>query len=176
MQKRWIQLGIVGKPHGLNGAFFVSRRDEELPEELKTLHIGPSADKAKTFTIKSSRWQSERPVLHCSEITTREGAEAICHQIIWADRDAMEINEDEEYFWSDVIGKKVKDSEGVYFGTIKDLVNYGASDIVMIIDEQGRSAEIPFVDFYFDMDFNVNDETIQMIVRSDVFDDVWTRE
>ena len=175
MQKRWIQLGIVGKPHGLNGAFFVSQRDEELPE-LKTLHIGPSADKAKTFTIKGTRWQSERPVLMCSEICTREAAEAICHQIIWADRDAMEIDEEEEYFWSDVIGKKVNDSGGVYFGKVTDVVNYGASDIVTIVDDKGRTAEIPFVDFYFDMDFDLDGEVIRMIVLSDVFEDVWTTE
>ncbi len=176
MQKRWIQLGIVGKPHGLNGAFFVSQRDEELPEELKTLHIGPSADKAKAFTIKSTRLQSERPVLLCSEISTREGAEAICHQIIWADREAMQIDEEEEYFWSDLIGMKVKDSDGILFGTIREVVNYGASDIVTIVDDKGRSAEIPFVDFYFDMDFDLEAEAIQMIVLSDVFDDVWTAE
>lgn len=176
MTKRWIQLGIVGKAHGLNGAFFVSQRDEELPEELKDLRIGTDPEKAKTYTIKATRWQSDRPVLHCQEITTREGAEALCHQLIWADRDAMEIDEDEEYFWSDVIGKKVKDSDGVFFGTIKDVVNYGASDIVTVVDDKGRIAEIPFVDFYFDMDFDLDGEEIQMVVLADVFDDVWTQE
>ncbi len=176
MQKRWIQLGIVGKAHGLNGAFFVSQRDEELPEELKTLYIGASIDKAVTLSIKSTRWQNDRPVLHCEEIKTREAAEALCHQIIWADRDAMEIDEDEEYFWSDVIGKKIKDSEGVYFGKITDVVNYGASDIVSVVDAQGRTAEIPFVDFYFDMDFDLDGEEIQLVVLADVFDDVWTVE
>jgi 16S rRNA processing protein RimM len=174
VQKRWIQLGIVGKAHGLNGAFFVSQRDEELPEEIKSLHIGPSIDKAKTFSVKSIRFQGERPVLQIAEISSRESAEAICHQIIWADRDALEIDEDEEYFWSDVIGKTIKDSEGLLFGTVTDVNNYGASDIVTIEDDKGRTIEIPFVDFYFDMDFDLDGEEILMIVKSDVFDDVWT--
>ncbi len=176
MKKRWIQLGIVGKPHGLNGAFFVSQRDEELPEELKVLRIGPDAEKAKTYTIKNTRWQSERPVLHCLEISSREGAEAICHQPLWADRDSMEIDEDEEYFWSDVIGKKIKDRDGVYIGSITDVVNYGASDIVTVVDAKGRIAEIPFVDAYFDMEFEHGSEEIQMTVLAEVFDDVWTEE
>ena len=176
MQKRWIQLGIVGKAHGLNGAFFVSQRDEELPDELKNLRIGTIAETAKTFTIKSARWQNDRPVLLCSEISTREAAEAICHQTIWADRDEMEINEEEEYFWSDVIGKKVRDRDGVYFGKITDVVNYGASDIVAVVDAKGRTAEIPFVEFYFDMDFDLDGEEIQMTVLAEVFDDVWTQE
>ncbi|MBC7660612.1 MAG: 16S rRNA processing protein RimM [Chitinophagaceae bacterium] len=176
MQKRWIQLGIVGKAHGLNGAFFVSQRDEEIPDGLKTLRIGPSVETAKTFTIKSSRWQNDRPVMLCSEIASREAAEAICHQPIWADRDDMEIDEEEEYFWSDIVGKEVKDSQGTFFGTISEVANYGASDIVLIEDGKGRTVEVPFVEFYFDMGFDLDGTEIRLIVLSEVFDDTWTTQ
>ena len=176
MQKRWIQLGIVGKAHGLNGAFFVSQRDEELPEELKTLRIGPTQDKSVEYKVKAIRWQNDRPVLHCEEIKSRTEAEAITHSKIWADRDLLDIDDDDEYFWSDVIGKKVRDSSGLDFGEITELVNYGASDIAIIEDGQGRTVEIPFVDVYFNMEFALEDEFIHMLVTADVFDDTWTTE
>ncbi|MES2744061.1 MAG: ribosome maturation factor RimM [Bdellovibrionota bacterium] len=176
MQKRWIQLGIVGKAHGLNGAFFVSQRDDELPEELKSLRIGPTQDKSTEYKIKAVRWQNDRPVLHCEEIKSRTEAESLTHQKIWADRDLLPIDEDEEYFWSDVIGKKLLDSAGVPFGEVTEVVNFGASDIVVVIDGKGRTAEIPFVELYFNMDFEVEDDVIHMLVTADVFDEVWTTE
>lgn len=176
MQKRWIQLGIVGKAHGLNGAFFVSQRDEELPENLKALRIGASQEKAVDYKVKAVRWQNDRPVLHCEGISSRTDAEAMTHFKIWADRDVLEIDEDDEYFWSDVIGKKIKDSSGVDFGEITDMVNYGASDIAIIQDGKGRTAEIPFVDVYFNMEFELEDEYLHMLVTADTFDEVWTAE
>jgi 16S rRNA processing protein RimM len=175
VQKRWIQLGIVGKAHGLNGAFFVSGRDEELPE-VKTLLIGPSQEKSREFKVKVIRWQNDRPVLQCEEIKSRTEAEALTHQKIWADRDSLEIDDDEEYFFSDVIGKKIVDIEGKDFGEIVDMVNYGATDIAIIEDGKGRTAEIPFVDAYFNMDFDIDDEVLHLLVASDVFDEVWTTE
>ncbi len=175
MQKRWIQLGIVGKAHGLNGAFFVSQRDEELPEELKVLRIGTSAEKSVEHKVKAVRWQADRPVLQCENIKSRTEAEALTHQKIFVDRDLLEIDED-EYFYSDVIGKKIVDSSGKMFGEIVDMVNYGASDIVIVHDDKGRTAEIPFVEVYFDMEWDFEDEAIRLLVDPSVFDEVWVSE
>ncbi len=175
MLKRWIQLGIVGKAHGLNGAFFVSQRDEELPDELKTIRIGTSKDKASSYKVKSIRWQNDRPVLHCEEVKSRTEAEALTHMKIFADRDDLEIDED-EYFWSDVIGKQILDPNGKPFGEITDMVNYGASDIAIVVDEDGRTAEIPFVAEYFDMEFDLDADEIRLLVDAAIFDEVWVKE
>ncbi len=175
MLKRWIQLGIVGKAHGLNGAFFVSQRDEELPDEIKSIRIGSSKDKASSYKVKSIRWQSDRPVLQCEEIKSRTEAEALTHMKIYVDREDLDIDED-EYFWSDVIGKRIVDLNGKPFGEITDMVNYGASDIAIVVDDDGRTAEIPFVSSYFDMDFEYEAEEIKMLVEAEIFDEVWVKE
>lgn len=173
MNKRWIQLGIVGKAHGLNGAFFISNRDSLIPESVKGIRIGKDPEKSQHMTLKACRWQSDRPLLQIDQVKTRDVAELMCHSPIWCDRKEIEIDEDEEYFWGDLIGKQVVDPKGVNLGRIEDVQNYGASDIVVITGGDGRSLEIPLVETYFDMDFTYEDPELKLLVPADTFDEAW---
>lgn len=173
MNKRWIQLGIVGKAHGLNGAFFISSRDDLLPETVKGIRIGKDPDKAPTMKVKACRWQSDRPLVQVEELKTRDAAELICHSPIWCDRQEIDIDEDEEYFWGDLIGKQVVDPQGVKLGRIEGIQNYGASDIILIEADDGRTLEVPFVDVYFAMDFSFEDKELKLLVPADTFDEAW---
>lgn len=172
---RWIQLGIVGKAHGLNGAFFISHRDEPIPTRLKELRIGPKPDLAPRFHLQMSRQQGERPLIACREITSREAAEALIMQEIWCERTDLELDEKVEYMWADLIGKDVVDAAGVVLGTIEKVGNFGASDIVRIVHPQRGVLEVPFVRFYFDMSFQSSDPSLKLLVTLDCFDDAWSK-
>ncbi len=174
MKKRWVHLGIVGKAHGLNGAFFISRRDEHLPEGIKVLRIGPDPEKASTYQIVSSRWQGERPVVACREITTREAAEQLIAQIVWCEREKLKIDEADEYLWADLVGKEVRDFKDASVGHIREVGNFGASDIVRLVHPTRGVLEIPFVRSYFDMTFKSEDPFLRLLVTLDVFDEAWS--
>lgn len=172
--KVWVQLGIVGKAHGLSGAFFISQRDELLPAGLKELRIGPQAADARRFTLQSCRLQSGRPLLQCQELRTREAAEELLLQPIWCAREALQLDEEAEYLWADLIHKEVVDSKGKRLGRIQEIGNFGASDLVRIRDEEGRILELPLVSAYFDMNFHSSDSQLRLIVEADLFDETWS--
>ncbi len=174
----WIQLGIVGKAHGLNGAFFISQRDEALPPQLKNVSIGPDPERAPSFLVDFCRMQSDRPLLQCQSLRSREAAESLLLQPIWCRREAIAIDEGAEYLWGDLIGKEVLDINGARLGKILEIGNFGASDLVRIVEQsegqKPRYLELPFVASYFDMSFRSSDRVLRLVVNKDLFDDIWT--
>ncbi len=176
MSKQWIQLGIVGKAHGLGGAFFVSQREDILPKSVKTFRIGPMPESAPSFTVKINRKQAGRPVLQCSEISQRESAEALIGQALWALRTDLGLDDETEYLWADLIGKLVYDSEAELVGTLVQVGNFGASDVVQIRRDSGGLLEVPFVKAYFDFSFTPQDERLRMTVPRSTFAGTWSDE
>ncbi|MCX6130348.1 MAG: hypothetical protein NTX25_14955 [Proteobacteria bacterium] len=173
MSNSWIQIGIVGKAHGLRGAFFVAQRDEDLPAGLRRLRVGPDPEAALLLTLTESRRAADRLVLQCLELKSREEAEAIKMQPIWCQRSELKLEDKSEYLWADLVGKPLIDSEAKPFGVIRAVGNFGASDVVRVEAADGRWTEIPFVKFYFDMSFASDSECIKMLVPTETFDDTW---
>jgi 16S rRNA processing protein RimM len=175
VKNTWLQIGIVGKAQGLRGAFFVAQRDQDLPEGLVRIVVGPDPVKARVLTVVETRRSGDRPVIQCRELTSREAAEALKMQPIWCDRALVPIEEESEYLWSDLVGKPVLDSEGKKLGLITAVGNFGASDVVRIDADDGQWIEVPFVSAYFHMDFRSNSSELRLTVPADTFAETWNK-
>ena len=174
MSRSWIQLGVVGRPHGLRGAFFIAGRDELLPESLGTVWIGPQPEKAPSFAILGCRWQSGRVQLELAGLTSREAVDDHKGQALWCQRQDLEIDETSEYLWADLIGRQVLDLSGELIGVTEQIQNHGASDILTLRSrETGRYLDIPLVESYVRMDFGRIGSPLQLTVNADVFDEAW---
>ncbi|MDQ3233822.1 MAG: ribosome maturation factor RimM [Pseudobdellovibrionaceae bacterium] len=175
MKNTWLQIGIVGKAQGLRGAFFVAQRDEDWPEGLDRIVVGPDPDKAKALTVVETRRSGDRPVIVCRELTSREAAESLKMQPIWCDRSLVPLQEDSEYLWSDLVGKDVLDSDGQRLGRISAVGNFGASDVVRIDADDGQWIEVPFVSAYFNMEFRADAADLRLTVPADTFAETWNK-
>lgn len=175
MKNTWLQIGIVGKAQGLRGAFFVAQRDEDLPEGLVRIAVGPDPEKARVLTVSETRRSGDRPVIQCRELTSREAAESLKMQPIWCDRALVPLEEESEYLWSDLVGKSVLDSEGQRLGRVTAVGNFGASDIVRIDADDGQWIEVPFVNAYFDMSFRSDSRDLRLTVPAETFAETWTK-
>ncbi len=173
MKKSWIQIGTVGKAQGLRGAFFISQRDEPPPAKLSKIRIGDHPDRAQELTLSHSFLSGDRWVLQCSELKTRQSAEQLKMQTIWCHRDCLDVMDAAEYLWADLVGKIILDPQKQYFARIVEVSNFGASDIVRVIREDGSRTEIPFVASYFDMSFSNDSKEISLVVAADTFADTW---
>jgi len=175
VKNTWLQIGIVGKAQGLRGAFFVAQRDEDWPEGLKRIVVGPDPDKARALTVVETRRSGERPVIQCRELNSREAAETLKMQPIWCDRSLVPLKEDSEYLWSDLVEMTVFDSAGLRLGRVTAVGNFGASDVVRIDADDGQWIEVPFVSAYFDMDFRSDSRELRMTVAADTFAETWNK-
>ncbi len=169
-----VNVGKVGRPHALAGAFFVSDRTEPIPKSYTDLFVGRDAAGAVVCKILMSTMQAGRPLLKVSLATDRTGAEALTGQAIFAERRRVKARNQskDDLVWSDLEGLAVVDSAGLTLGVITDLYNSGSSDIIVVKGASG-TIDLPLIEAYFDPAAVEVDKLVRLKVTADTFDGLW---
>jgi len=169
----WLQLGIVGRAHGLRGFFYIAGRDKRpLDDDYDEVVLGATPESGKPFKVAAIRHQANGCLLACDGIENREAHAKILGLPIWVRRAEVTVDAEAEYLWQDLVGKTVVDSEGQRVGQIEQVQNHGASDIVEVSDGT-RRLDLALIEEYFVMDFKASDEELHLIVPVSTFADFW---
>ncbi len=171
---KWINLGAVGKPHGLKGAFFISGRSEALNLSLKgaSLAVGTDPENSLQVSVDHQTDHRDTSVLQLSAWVDRSTVEQHRGESLWIRREAIPVDETREYLWNDLIGMTVISQGSNIFGEITGVANFGATDIVAI-KHGDCTIEIPLVDAYFDLSFKARDRQIMLTADPEIFADQW---
>ncbi len=76
-------------------------------------------------------------------IEDREAAALLKGMLVAVPRAELPRTGKDEYYWTDLIGLSVVNAEGVAFGTVKELLETGANDVLVVAGERERL--IPFI-------------------------------
>jgi 16S rRNA processing protein RimM len=139
-----ISAGRVGRPHGLDGSFYVEHVTEPLGEGAEVVVAGRSA------TVERRAGTDERPILRLSGVEDRNAAEALRGEAILVD--GGELGEG-EFLTADLVGCEVPGLGAVrrvIAAPSCDLLEVGddavlvplISDAVKRIDTAGRVIEV----------------------------------
>lgn len=74
-------------------------------------------------------------------ITTKEEADALKGQSLFAERSQLPAPDDEEYYHADLIGLIVYDAGGTELGAVKTVQNHGAADLLEV-QARGQEATV----------------------------------
>lgn len=171
--EQYVCIGRVGRAHGLAGAFFISDRDTPIPRSYGRLLIGNDPESARATTVTSCVMQSGRPVLRCDLSQKREDAEALVGLGVFVLRSAIGPQRGADLIWADMKGLTVNDSEGQALGIVLGLYNAGASDIIVVRGEGGRTLDLPLVPAYFDAEQVAADGAMRLKVPAADFAELW---
>lgn len=139
-----LEVGRIGKPHGIGGDLFVglsTDRVERLsPGSVLVAHIGSSErGSERELTVERSRPQGDRWVVHFVAVDTRTEAEHLVNAVLLA-----EPVDDPEALWvHDLIGSRVVDVAGGDHGTCVAVVDNPAHAILEL--SGGGLVPVPFV-------------------------------
>jgi 16S rRNA processing protein RimM len=120
MTKDLVRVGRVGKPHGLDGSFFVEHgsEDKERFAVGATLHV--DGEPAKVVASKSSRG---RPVIRLDREATR-GAE------LAVPREELPPPGEDEYYEFQLVGLAVEEEGGRALGRVTAVLPGPANDVL----------------------------------------------
>lgn len=155
LDKNYIECGKIINTHGCRGGLKAEAwcNDESDFVELKRVFLRNGTQFVEYKILKASIFK-QFIILELDGIDDMDKAIALKNSILYAKREDFSLEEG-EFFIVDIIGLDVIDADnGKVYGTLKEIINRGASDIYVVKTESGE-AMIPAVDeFIISLDIN----------------------
>jgi len=127
-----VAVGRAGKPHGLDGSFFVERASDD-PERFAVgavLHVD-----GRPARVEASKRSGGRPVIRLDRAVPRGSELAI-------PREALPPTGEGEYYAFQLVGLEVEEEGGRVLGRVADVVPGVANDVL----ELDSGPALPLVD------------------------------
>ncbi|WP_031553000.1 ribosome maturation factor RimM [Oribacterium sp. FC2011] len=148
MQEK-LRVGTIVTTHGLKGEVKVYPTTDE-PErffDLKKVWLDRSGkmENMLQLEVENVRFSKNLALVKFKEYDSIDDVMAIRKGELYVDRaDAIPLAEG-EYFVGDIIGCKVLDENDTELGTVKEFIETGAHD-VMLVKTEGKDLMIPYCD------------------------------
>jgi 16S rRNA processing protein RimM len=139
-RSEWLVAGRVGRPHGLDGSFHVTRPRGALLVQGRAIRVGANAAQ-----IVRRAGTDERPIVRLDIAATRDEALVLRGEDISVARaDAPKLDAD-EWYAEDLVGCQVVDSERrSQVGVVRDLLALPSCE-ALVIDREGPELLVPLV-------------------------------
>jgi 16S rRNA processing protein RimM len=137
-----VVLGVVGRPHGVNGELWLRPHNEHGRsfDKLRTLLLDRKGVRT-TYTVTSMRPTPDGALVKLAGVETREAASALTLASVLAPRATLPRLAPGEYYVNDVIGCAVTHVDGRALGVVASTFWNGAQD-VMIVAEEGAPVAV----------------------------------
>jgi 16S rRNA processing protein RimM len=140
-----IVLGRFGSAHGIKGMVKVYSNTNP-PEGI--LQYQPWLVKKgrewQTMTFKRAEKRAKFLVVSIDGYQDRTSCETLTNCEIGIVRQQLPELEQDEYYWSDLEGLTVSNTQGQTLGTVSHLMDTGSNDVLVIIGEKKRHL-VPFL-------------------------------
>ncbi|MBI1328179.1 MAG: 16S rRNA processing protein RimM [Alphaproteobacteria bacterium] len=158
-----IQIAKIAGAHGIKGlvklaVYLEDARDIE--------SYNPVTDaQGKNYEIKLKNSTGKFWLAEVSGVTDRNKAEELAGTSLFIPRSALPDVEEGDILHADLIGMKVEDTKGNIIGTVRDIKNFGAGDLLDI----GNKTMLPLnAQFYDEIDtgkgvFKINEAAEELI-------------
>lgn len=141
MPDDYILLGEISGVSGLKGwvkVFSHTSPRLQITEYKQWFLQKKGCDQWQTVKLKGGKAQGKNIIASIESVQYRDQAEALIGSTIAVSSDQLEKLSEGEYYWKDLIGLNVENTEGVKLGKIDWLFNTGSNDVITI---KGKNAE-----------------------------------
>lgn len=136
-------VGAIAGAHGVHGNIKVKSFTDD---PIAFADYGPLLNESgeTLFTPKNARPVGKFFSLSVEERLSREAIEAMKSTKLFVPRDALPDTEEDEYYYSDLLGLRVEDQDGTQVGIVQAVHEFGAGDTLEIKPPTGPSFFHPF--------------------------------
>jgi 16S rRNA processing protein RimM len=100
----------------------------------------------REYPVLETKVHGQTLLVQLRGVNGRDAAEALQGFEVAVNRTDFPAPESDEYYWDDLIGAEVSNTEGVVLGKVQGLLETGANDLLQVSGERLRL--IPFVDAF----------------------------
>lgn len=147
-EQQRIVLGEITGAHGLAGEVRV-RIAGDSPDHLlavRTVWLGRSATdpESRRYSVTSAGLARGGEVrMRLEGVDRREAVSSLVGQLVTAPAHELPVLPDGEYYWYQLIGCEVYAAAGECVGTVREIWETGAHDVLVVRDEDGVRRLVP---------------------------------
>jgi len=139
-----ICVGAVAGSYGVKGEIRL-KSFCAVPEDIETYTPLTSEDGTANYTLTLGRPIKNGFTGRLSGVATKEQADALKGTRLYTTRDQLPSLPDDEYYHTDLIGLAVVDTGGAALGTVKNVLNHGAADLLELAQpDTSATVLLPF--------------------------------
>lgn len=124
-----IEVGVIAGAYGVRGEVRVKSYCA-VPEDIENYTPLWTAERAREVKLAILRPIKNGFAARIPEVANKEEADALRGTMLFAQRDHLPSLPDDEFYYADLIGLAVYDTGGVLLGTVKNVANNGADDLL----------------------------------------------
>jgi 16S rRNA processing protein RimM len=145
-----VVMGRIVAPYGVLGWLKVLPDTETLDSlfDYPTWWVGKD-DQWREMQVQDAKIHNDVLVVKLEGIDDRDAAFACKGKQVAVPRESLPEPEENEYYWSDLVGVAVKNKQGEDFGFVIDVLETGANDVLVVNTgkERGNVERLlPFID------------------------------
>ncbi|WP_270726542.1 ribosome maturation factor RimM [Shimia sp. Alg240-R146] len=126
-----ICVGAIGGAYGVRGDVRLKSFTAEA-EAIADYAPLITGDGAMEFEVTVLGVVKNGLSVRLSGISTKEQADALKGVQLYVPRARLPDTDDDEYYYTDLVGLEVRDTGGTLLGTVKSVQNHGATDLLEI--------------------------------------------
>jgi 16S rRNA processing protein RimM len=134
-----IDAGRVGRPHGLDGSFYVTRAVAELIAAATAVEVD-----GRALQVERRAGTAERPILRLEGCTTRADAEALRGATLHVDDALAPPLQDDEYWSHELEGCTVHDGPREV-GVVRRMMALPSCEALEVAQPDGPDVIVPLV-------------------------------
>jgi 16S rRNA processing protein RimM len=154
MTQGMIVLGRIAGPYGLHGWVKLNAYGDDF-DALGTMPqwwLGAAAEGEgwTPYALAGLKSHGKGWIVKFAGVDDRNASEAIDGRYIAAPREALPKTATDEFYWGDLVGLEVMNTQGVRLGKVTKLLSSGAHEVLCVGDDGGTGEKmqerlLPFV-------------------------------
>ncbi len=151
VQESLILMGKCLKGHGIRGEIKVLPETDEPShfEGLERVYVGTSEASVTAYEVEHVRYQHTSRgllvLLKLRGVTDRTTADTLRGSWVFAEEAELPPLEEGEYYLHDLVGMEAELESGELIGTVVDVMELPAHDVLVIRREEGQEVLVPLV-------------------------------
>ncbi len=134
-------VGVIVGAHGVRGAIRIKSFTAQ-PADLAA--YGPvEDDQGRRFRLTLLGEAKGVVLAKLAGVADRDAAEALKGVKLWVDRSALPKPDEDEFYYSDLVGLAAERTDGSPMGRVKGVFDFGGGDIIEICGPEG-AVMLPF--------------------------------
>lgn len=165
VEQRWVEVGKIGRPHGVRGELSVIPFNEgsEIWEDGLEVSLQSPGKPARLVTLQQVRWTPKNILVRLEGVDDREEAGKLVHAVLSVPRDVLPDLDDGEYYHFDVVGAVVLDADsGLQIGKVREIGSTNIDLLEIDLDAGGR-VTVPVLSEYV---VSIGEEPGKVVVRN----------